>query len=30
MRQRRAIANSPRETTGSDATEIFRNAMSYW
>jgi len=30
MRQRRAIANSPRETTGADAAEIFKNAMSYW
>lgn len=30
MRQRRAIGNAPRETTGADATEIFKNAMSYW
>ena len=30
MRQRRAIGNAPRETTGADATEIFKGAMSYW
>jgi len=30
MRQRRAIANAPRQTSPADASEIFKNAMSYW
>ncbi|MDX1432603.1 MAG: iron-containing alcohol dehydrogenase, partial [Gammaproteobacteria bacterium] len=30
MRQRRAIANAPRETGRDDAAGIFRQAMRYW
>ena len=30
MRQRRAIANAPRETTRDDTLNIFSDAMSYW
>lgn len=30
FRQRRAIANAPRETSRDDTADIFRNAMRYW
>jgi len=30
MNQRRAIGNAPRETSHADATEVFKNAMTYW
>ena len=30
IRQHRAVANAPRETSRDDAASIFRNSMSYW